>query len=473
MNINSTAMLLLSLCLLQACSTSSNDSAIEPEVRLDQIPQALIGFWERPGYGEIYELSTERSRIYAINSANCVFQDDVLGFPNTDKFDLGLIAVETVDDRYSKITPPGALFPYMLKPLAALPTACTDPINDSTQAQFDQLWNDFNDYYAFFEKRNVNWAAQYATVSPLVGSTEPGSDEFFNVLVELLRPIDDGHVFVIDFDNNNGFSPSIDRGIFGELQTGFEAQSEFTDFDEYETNRLTQLQRNVFAKLDTDSLTDAGQLSWATINSGSLGYLYINGMAGYSQSEDATCKLEQQAAGEVIDTAMLALQNTQALIIDIRLNGGGCDSVGFEIASRFNDTEQIALSKTANNRGSSTPKVEATLEASLNPYLAPVVLLAGRDTGSAAEIFAIIMRQLPAVTQMGQPTAGALSDVLVKQLPNNWYYGLSNERYLDAEGVAFEAVGVPPDVLAPSPTIDDIIAGRDPGLDAAISTLLP
>lgn len=77
------------------------------------------------------------------------------------------------------------------------------------------------------------------------------------------------------------------------------------------------------------------------------------------------------------------------------------------------------------------------------------------------------------MTQIGRPTAGALSDQLVKRLPNGWYYSLSNERYLDAENVAFESTSVPPDILVPSPTLDDIEVVRDLGIDAAISAVMP
>ena len=66
-------------------------------------------------------------------------------------------------------------------------------------------------------------------------------------------------------------------------------------------------------------------------------------------------------------------------------------------------------------------------------------------------------------------TAGILSDILGKPLPNGWSVGLSNEVYLDAEGVSFEGAGVTPDSEVPVFSVEAIQAGVDPALDLALS----
>ncbi len=51
----------------------------------------------------------------------------------------------------------------------------------------------------------------------------------------------------------------------------------------------------------------------------------------------------------------------------------------------------------------------------------------------------------PNITVIGDNTAGALSDMLYKGLPNGWIYTLSNEVYETMEGQLFEVTGIPPD----------------------------
>jgi C-terminal processing protease CtpA/Prc len=96
-------------------------------------------------------------------------------------------------------------------------------------------------------------------------------------------------------------------------------------------------------------------------------------------------------------------------------------------------------------------------------------MIVGADTASAAEVFAIPMHRLPQVTVIGERTAGILSDILQKPLPNGWFVGLSNEVYLDAQGVSFEGTGLTPDIEVPVFRLEDIEAGIDPALEQALS----
>lgn len=100
----------------------------------------------------------------------------------------------------------------------------------------------------------------------------------------------------------------------------------------------------------------------------------------------------------------------------------------------------------------------------------PIVLLTSGMTASAAEIFTLMMRELPNVTLIGEPTSGEFSDIFSGILPNSWDFGLSNERYTATDGAVYEKVGIPPqqEVLI---TLEDIQAGRDAVLEAALEHL--
>ena len=83
----------------------------------------------------------------------------------------------------------------------------------------------------------------------------------------------------------------------------------------------------------------------------------------------------------------------------------------------------------------------------------------------------MLMRSLPQVTHIGEPTNGALSDVLEKELPNNWEFTLSNEVYRDANGQAFEAVGIPPTIAVPALSKAARDRNEDSALNAAFDVL--
>jgi C-terminal processing protease CtpA/Prc len=73
--------------------------------------------------------------------------------------------------------------------------------------------------------------------------------------------------------------------------------------------------------------------------------------------------------------------------------------------------------------------------------------------------------------RIGENTQGVFSDVLGRELPNGWSFGLPNEVFRTAQGTTFDASGIPPDIIVPVFADDDIAAGRDPGMAKALEIL--
>ena len=61
------------------------------------------------------------------------------------------------------------------------------------EKNFESLWQTFHNRYPFFELRNVDWKKQYDTYRPKV-TIKTSADELFDILCEMLDPLDDGHV---------------------------------------------------------------------------------------------------------------------------------------------------------------------------------------------------------------------------------------------------------------------------------------
>jgi len=178
------------------------------------------------------------------------------------------------------------------------------------------------------------------------------------------------------------------------------------------------------------------------------------------------------AINEIMQSAMADLSATDALVIDVRINDGGEDAVSLAIASYFTDQRRLALTRVARSHAGDTAPVEAYIDsANETPYLNPVAVIAAPDTASAAEIFLMAMSSLPQVTLVGENSQGILSEIFARTLPNEWVVTLSNEVFTDSMGLNHEVTGVPPQVNAPTFSLEAIAESRDAAIDAALETL--
>jgi len=464
---------LLLTMLLAGCS-SSNDGVTNntvtpnfPDQPLDDAAQEqLNGIWEQRGYGNLYSFENNRTTLFAVTEASCVEITSFDGVAGISPSELELTTFALEGDELSLLIP-GNPFTLTLNRLDELPARCDEQVARDAQTTFDYLWNTFDQFYAFFDLRGVDWDAEYAKQSVRIAEVD-NDEALFSLLSDLLSPIDDD--FVALQSNDQFFSPAMERSITTELREGFEAQSEITDFGQFVDSVLAQLEQTIGSRMDAGSITRQGPLVWATAEEGATGYLFIERMAGFAEDEDATGYENLLAARQAMDQAMTELATTSRMVIDIRINSGGLDAIALDFASRFTDTQQLAFTKTARGRNFESNPVQAYLTPpTTGAYLNPVTLIVGSNTAGAAEVFAIPMHRQPQVTLIGEPTAGALSDRLGKPLPNGWSISLSNEVYLDSEGVSFEQIGLKPETDVAVFKLEAIFAGDDPAVDLALS----
>lgn len=206
---------------------------------------------------------------------------------------------------------------------------------------------------------------------------------------------------------------------------------------------------------------------WTTLEN-NIGYILINQMDGYT-SEFLDLAADKSAAQTQIDEAVAELQDTQAIIIDVRLNEGGFDEVGLVYISRFLSEYTALYSK----RAAPIQKREIPLDVWLRPdgeiqYLKPVVVLTSATTFSGAEVFALAMRERANTTIVGERSGGGFSDILLKRVSSNIAFGLSNEVYTSPRGEWFERLGVPVHHEVSMPTKAQRENGLDPMLQRAL-----
>lgn len=322
-----------------------------------------------------------------------------------------------------------------------------DPENNAVSI-FELVWHEFNIRYSLFEEKNVNWDEMYNTYRPQIENSMDDT-ELFNVLSNMLTELNDKHVSLaadFTFMNSGGWSQTTSPFMMNVI-TGnyFMEPHRFAGEEMFTYGRITP----------------------------QIGYIYIkgfaHGMSGLAQVQDWS---------EEIDIALDYLKDTDALIIDIRNNHGGLPGNVQAIAGRFTDTirEYIHI-QTKNGPGPNDFSDKNTYVFSPKgkiQYVKPIVLLTNEITISDGEWFAIAMKTLPNVTQIGTATAGSLSLSLSMDLPNGWIVRISVQKITDNNEYCPEESGIIP---APINTVlnsyVNISNGVDDQLQAAIDFLTP
>jgi len=396
------------------------------------------------------------------NAVNDLFADTVLSEDGR--------TLRITPDKIQPSTSTGA------RKLDALPLVCRpgNPIVASTPTvAFEHLWHTFNDYYAFLEQRGINWDKLYAEISPTV-TDDMSDDELLNSIRALLAPLDDGHVTLKTVDDEFEFNK--ERGAEKYLLETYANQKKYDNIDDYVTSLGDQWREVLSNYFDSEIRGSAGgssgrEVEWA-VSSSNVGYLYIGSMYELTDNDSNSLRENVTTINSIMERALADLEDTEALIIDVRFNGGGYDAVSLSIANHFTDRPELAYSKYARTYAGGTEPVEVYFNPVFKSlYLKPVVVLASQTTASAAEVFMIIMSRLPHVTLAGEHTAGILADAPRKKLPNKWEIRVPNAVFVDSNGNEYEVTGVPPEIDAPTNFPDIFEQKRDVAIEIVLNSI--
>jgi C-terminal processing protease CtpA/Prc len=101
------------------------------------------------------------------------------------------------------------------------------------------------------------------------------------------------------------------------------------------------------------------------------------------------------------------LSNTNAIIIDLRSNGGGVPSMMQLLSSYFYDETPVLLSNFYERKTDSTTQMHTLAQVDGKRYTnKPVYILTSKQTFSAAEAFAYTLKHLDKATVIGEVTKG-------------------------------------------------------------------
>lgn len=178
-----------------------------------------------------------------------------------------------------------------------------------------------------------------------------------------------------------------------------------------------------------------------------------------------------------------SIATTNALILDVRLNGGGNSGNGWGILSYLTDKPMKTGSYSSRSysplrraRGDNNvayEPVEGDNEWQPNGkklYTKPVVVLTSGQTFSAAEDFAVVFDAMKRGTIIGEPTGGSTGQPLWFALPGGIGARVCAKRDAYPDGTEWNGKGIQPQVLV-RPKVADLQAGRDTVLEAALKQL--
>ena len=321
-----------------------------------------------------------------------------------------------------------------------------------SEKNFEALWKTFHERYAFFKLRGVDWQKQYKTYRPKV-TKDTTDEELFKIMCDMLKPLKDGHV-------------NLKAKGLGSKKKTFNPEDTPRFFKEFNTGKLEkQFGTMVFKTLKDKGFGEQKEATELLVYSRSqdYGYLLITEFEGVSKRN-----LEKG-----LDKALGEMKGIKGLIVDIRLNPGGTDQCVYQITSRFADKKRVGHHrKTKNGPGEDDFGELKTrhLIPAQDTFTGPTVLLTHDASFSAADVFAMLMADLPHVTIIGEPTNGIFSNMLEKKLPNGWKYTLSHQVYYSADKTCYEGKGIPVDIRLINKRTD-LEKGEDPLIIKALEVL--
>lgn len=159
-----------------------------------------------------------------------------------------------------------------------------------------------------------------------------------------------------------------------------------------------------------------------------------------------------QASAQAIAAAMTLLSNTDAVIIDLRRNGGGEPETVTLLASYLLD-KRVHLSDIHYRKGNRVDQMwtSAQVDGARVGGTKDIYILTSEDTFSAAEDFSYAMKHLKRAKIVGEKTAGGAHPGDFERLSPHFLAFIPNGRTVSKlTNGDWEGSGVAPDIAAPA-----------------------
>ncbi len=310
--------------------------------------------------------------------------------------------------------------------------------DNNPKGNFEALWTILDEHYCFFKEKSVDWNAVHDKYASKV-SDEMTSKELFFVCADMLDELKDGHTNL-----SSSFNTSYYRKWWSDYPDNY-----------------------------NERLVEQYYLNFNFLSAAGLDYAILPQNVGYVRYSSFVNPIGEGN----LDNVLFYLDPCDALIIDIRNNGGG-NMTNVETLVRRFITERILAGYISHKTGPGHDDFSKPYAYYFDPaekgrimWGKPVAVLTSRGTFSAANNFVSIMQYLPNVSIIGSTTGGGSGMPFNSELPNGWGVRFSACSVLDSKGLSTE-FGIDP---TPGCEVDldpqAAVNGHDTILDFAVDYL--
>lgn len=332
------------------------------------------------------------------------------------------------------------IFAAIAVALAFSLASCTDEpdYKDTLYGNFDALAEIIDHHYCFFKEKDIDWAEVTARYRDQL-TPEMNYVDLFLICSAMLDELKDGHVNL-----TSEFSSSYYRNWWSDYPQDFNLrtlQEYYLNFNYFQTSGIL----------------------YRAFEEGKIGYMYYPSFSS--------------GIGELnLDYVLAILYNCDALILDIRDNGGGLLTNIDVLVSRFIDEEITGgyiVHKTGPGHEDFSEPYEITYKPAEDYRIKwmdkkPIYVLTNRSCYSAANDFVAVMKSLPNVKIVGARTGGGGGLPFSSELPCGWFVRFSSCPLLAPDGSITEFGIEPSEGCEIHCTAEELASGRDAILDFAL-----
>jgi hypothetical protein len=410
------------------------------------------GVWRSDGYGTVFAIHDGVARTYETTAISCIPGVTYRAATGSSRFDDGdgdVVTIRRAGNDVARLHPDGSVGDWTLRRSKALPHSCRETPSNSPQRTFDVFWRTFKENYPFFRAKHMDWNAMRARYRPTVTKAN-----LYSTLCRMITPLHDNHIALMK-DDNPCFSIRP-----GTTEPGPDLEAKVVRFVE---------RRDLHGAMHT---WGNGRIGYRDLP-GHLGYLRISGFQNYTAAHSYPADTAEMR--KVLDWIFTTQRTEQlkGLIFDMRVNGGGNDALGVQIAARLTNRPYLAYAKRAQESPGrfTTPQPIYVRPANAPRYTGPIAVLTGGSDVSAGETFVQALMGRPRTIRIGDNTQGVFSDILDRTLPNGWAFGLPNEEFRNRFGRTYDGTGIPPEIRTPVFTKAEFSHNRDSAFDTATAIL--
>ncbi|MDQ6477956.1 S41 family peptidase [Dyadobacter sp. LHD-138] len=403
-----------------------------------------------------------------------------------------------------------------------------DISEDEKIAGLSKLWSEAKYNFAYFDHiPQVDWDKLYLEYIPKIRSTK-STVEYLNVLKLFCAKLQDGHTDVWGSDpgltdltahrppirtvliENRVFVQEVSQDSLE--KTGIKPMLEIISVDGIAVKEYADQYVRPYQSGSTVQNVDVNTYTYRLLNGpktkpvaimfrdtkgknftrilprsgysnvrarSSFGFRILPGNIAYVELRD----FESNKSLNGFKAAFDSIATTNALIIDVRMNGGGDSGYGWDVLGHLTDKPMETGYQTSRIysplRRARGGQVEFEQVGGGNGgwaangkklYTKPVVVLTSGRTFSAAEDFSVVFDAMKRGTLVGEPTGGSTGQPLMFSLPGGVMARVCTKRDMYPDGTEWNAKGIQPHVFV-KPTISDFQAGKDTVLDAALVLL--